>query len=552
MKILGSILTLACCSFIWTISSFTFAQMRSPSAQKQLLQQSTADRDLDQLLDALGCNDDGNQNLVSLYGKLPAGKEPNSMLKAIRMDPRVRKIYGELSNMPAEEASEIVSRAFRSKLADSQRNKIRSYGLHATLFLAFQFCPRDQFNNLFDEWNRWYDETSSSILENAAKNKGISYARLIQRSHHRAAAPETLMYLNLAVMDEMEKGKTVDEALAFVRSVFEGVVPTIQFNNLFDEWNRWYDETSSSILENAAKNKGISYARLIQRSHHRAAAPETLMYLNLAVMDEMEKGKTVDEALAFVRSVFEGVVPPEYGVLDKASDIRMQPLLPFDAETPEDAEPLVMIPEFVSWDGLDAVSIEQRSRITARIKRRLEGRRSILDWPHLTTEAALEFLINRLENLRTLADDTMGLTEGAFRTGVRIQFNGASLEKPLRKVWTVEEAPDKEELLDSMHKLYQQIPESERGEWSETYREAREWINRVPMDGVKAEHRFVVSWPPKVENGAGIENSDDSDSNAQNSDSDTGLSEASIRLEIVETTALKGKPLVPDREDDND
>ena len=467
MKSMKSIMTLAFCPIIWMISDFACAQMRSPAEQEQYLLQRTADLGLDQLMDALGRSDEGNQNLVNLYGKLPAGKEPNSSLKAIRMDPRVRKIYGELSNMPAQEASEIVNRAFRSKFAAFQKGEIQRYGMHAALFLVFKFSPRDQFNKHFDEWNRWYSEKSSSIFENVANSTSTSNAQLVQESYHRAAAPETLMYLNLAVMDEIEKGKTVDQALGIVKSVFEGIVPA------------------------------------------------------------------------------------EYGVLDEATDISMQPLLPFDKESLEEAEPLVVIPEFRSWDGLDAMSSEQRSRITARIKWRLEGKISILAWPRLMIEATSEFLKNSAPKLRTLLEDTVRPMGSSFRTGVRVQFSGASLEKPLQDVWTEEEAPDKKELLVSMHKLYLQIPESKRHQWSERYREAREWINQVPIDGVKAENRFVIYWPPKDEKEAGIESRNDTDSDRKPSDSDTGPLEPTIWLEIVKASALMGKPLVLDRGDND-
>ena len=211
------------------------------------------------------------------------GSETHSVIKAVRYDVRVRKIYGELLKLDKDEAAETVSQAFERSL--SAGNK---HGRHATLFLAFKFCPRKEFIRMLDDWMELYAERTSELLEEFAEEE------------------------------------------------FES--PEVQ--------------TKLSFL-----------------GHY--TTPEVLMILNLALIDQVDEGKSLEEALVTVQDILDGVVKNSHRILSTPHDVVVQSVVPFGKDDESDIEPLVEFHEFSTWDGLDIADLEARIKIIERVRESL-------------------------------------------------------------------------------------------------------------------------------------------------------------------------------------
>ena len=167
--------------------------------------------------------DGGNLDPVRVRGMLPSGAETDSVSIQVLSDERVRKIYSLLNKMPQPKAAEIVSKSFDNSFSKLQAlartgkgDGALSYGLHAKLWLSQQFETRENFNRRFSNWNDWYVDrlVGEKYL---TVNKQVP-APIRKMAFARYASPEMLMYLNLALTDQVENG-TVDEKSEFALSL---------------------------------------------------------------------------------------------------------------------------------------------------------------------------------------------------------------------------------------------------------------------------------------------------------------------------------------------
>jgi len=178
---------------------------------------SAAERGLEELLAAIDTADGGNANTVFSRGMMASGPDTHSVFLQIISDDRVRKIYSQLDSMPRDQAAAIVSDSFDKSLSGlkaaartGKGDLALRYGLHAKLWLSYQFEPREDFNRLFNDWNDWYVDylTSRKYL---AANKEIPQ-RWRKSSFASTSSPELLMYLNLALIDQVNNGKQDDQS----------------------------------------------------------------------------------------------------------------------------------------------------------------------------------------------------------------------------------------------------------------------------------------------------------------------------------------------------
>ncbi|MDB4778148.1 hypothetical protein OAG68_01700 [bacterium] len=188
-----------------------------PAKDRQKLRQSTSDRELEELLRAIGTRDQGNFDIVALRGLLPSGVEPETRFMQVARDERVQKIYESLDSMPRWQAASLVSKSFNKNLdrfktlaATGKSDDALNYGLHVDLWLSFEFESRKEFNRHFSDWNDWFVE---GVVDRKHRDLGGPVPDEIQRHvFATSASPELLMYLNLVLIDEFRSNRVDDSS----------------------------------------------------------------------------------------------------------------------------------------------------------------------------------------------------------------------------------------------------------------------------------------------------------------------------------------------------
>lgn len=243
-----------CLLFLIPLQSFAIAQNAKPQNHKDLLIRS-AERDVHELLDAISTFDNGIYNHIFAKGMMASGSKTHSKLQQIISDERVRKIYAELKAMPRSEAAALVGRSFDDAIQQKKSGKASwgsSYGLHAKLWLSFEFEDIQSYRKHYNEWNDW---VLNGLRQKRYYNKEISLSKDEQRSTYiKNAGPELLMYLNLELLAQSETG-ALDDSSEFARilkdegistsslAMFESAVLPYDF-----DWST--DDVSESAIGN--------------------------------------------------------------------------------------------------------------------------------------------------------------------------------------------------------------------------------------------------------------------------------------------------------------
>ena len=199
---------------VFSLTSITMAQR--PGDEK--LRNSTVERGLEELLAAIDTADNGNTNTIFYRGMMGGGAETHSVFLQIISDDRVRKIYSLLDSMPRDQAAAVVAKSYNESLSKLKRvvrtgkgDLALRYGLHAKLWLSYQFETRKDFNRRFSDWNDWYTDylANEKYLANKTQPVPTLWAK---SSFARSSSPELLMYLNLALIDQVKNGKLDDQS----------------------------------------------------------------------------------------------------------------------------------------------------------------------------------------------------------------------------------------------------------------------------------------------------------------------------------------------------
>lgn len=434
--------------YITLVISFFPVFVMAQISDSEKLQQTTAERGLEALLDALDTRDGGNSDTVRRRGILASGSETKSVSLQIVNDDRVRKIYSSLNKMPQAKAAEIVSKSFNNSFSKLQKlagkgkgDDSLSYGLHAKLWLSHQFETRANFNQHFRHWNDWYVERLVGEKYLAA-NKQVP-APIRKVAFAGSAGPELLMYLNLALTDQVKNGN-VDKESEFARTLREA---------------------------------GLS-------------AP----------------------------------LSQSYAMFDVSPFNAAQ-----DSEKNQAIEPLLTIPLFLSWQGLDALDVEQRVELTSKVRNLIDKRSKL--------ELELE---NIALSLLTLGGtvDLKGLQIKLQKlrptNGTAIAFLGCSLKKPLVQAWHAEHPPNKKQLLQTVNRLVSLTPPHERDEWEANVEALKKWLLAIPESGIEAKKRKVFEWPEAT-------------AEKPENDEKFGPTQLRIRLVLKRTKAFAGE--MKDKED---
>ncbi len=207
-------------SYLAAVFLFTnLALGQRPEDEK--LRTTTAQRGLEELMTAIDTADGGYADTVFLRGMMASGPDTHSVFLQIISDDRVRKIHSLLDSMPRDQAAAIVSNSFDMSLSElkavartGKSDRALRYGLHAKLWLSYQFVPREDFNRRFSDWNDWYVDYLGSG-KYLATNKEVPEAWR-KSSFASTSGPELLMYLNLALIDQVKNGK-LDEQSEFAQ-----------------------------------------------------------------------------------------------------------------------------------------------------------------------------------------------------------------------------------------------------------------------------------------------------------------------------------------------
>lgn len=178
----------------------------------------TAERNLESLLEAISTFDDGNRNLIYSRGQYGGGSEIHSALLQVTSDERVRKIFALLKEMPSEEAASIVRNSYQKDLRQLKKTTLEgkvgiglSYGVHAKLWLVYQFDSLSNFNRNFNDWNDWYVD---SLISEEYLEANISTPGPIRKSSFASAAsPELMMYLNIVLNEQANTDELTDKSL---------------------------------------------------------------------------------------------------------------------------------------------------------------------------------------------------------------------------------------------------------------------------------------------------------------------------------------------------
>lgn len=410
------------------------------------LRRSTAERDLETLLEAIGTYDNGNIELVQAGGMQASGSETHSVTLQIISDPRVRKIFVLLKAMPQAEAASIVRKSYQKNLALLEKTTLKGkrvpmgmvYGVHAKLWLSYQFDTLDNFNRNFNDWNHWYVE---SLVNQKYVNKGSNVPGPIRKmSFASLASPELMLYLNIVLNEKSKTGEIGDD----------------------------------SDLAMALKAAGLS--------------PQlSTFYTHLKVM-------------------------------------------PFEAETEQrdsqDIEPLLEIPVFPSWAGLDSLDIEKRAALISDIGGLIEKKGPLLTSAKTMTESIL--LLGGNVDVEALNR----AKAKANRTGTLIEFFGSDRGKRLARGWYAERPPTKQQLMKAVDRILRDTPPSERSEWKACIAELREWVVEIPESGIEVSKKRTLEWPKR--------DVQHEDKDAEAADPDE-LPQLRIRLELIKTKAFMGE-----------
>lgn len=237
-----------CLPFLMPLHSL--AQSAREKDRERLMR--SAERDVYELLDAISTFDNGVYNYIFAKGMMASGSKTHSKLQQILSDERVRKIYAELKSMPRSEAAALVGRSFDDAIQQAKNGKGgygSSYGLHAKLWLSFEFEDRQSYRKHYNEWNDW---VLSGIRQERYYNKEFSSSKASQRSSYiENAGPELLMYLNLEVIAQSDNG-VLDDSSEFARILKEA---GIQTNHLamfeFPVLPYDFDESTDDVSESA-------------------------------------------------------------------------------------------------------------------------------------------------------------------------------------------------------------------------------------------------------------------------------------------------------------
>jgi len=204
-------------TLVFTALSFLPTIVIAQDDDELRLRQSTKERGLQELLDAIDTHDKGNGDIVALRGMLPSGSEPHSVFLQVASDERVRKIYSLLKAMPQAKAGKIVSESYQSSLSKLKALSNKGsgdysllYGLHAKLWLSYEFEKRKDFNRRFNKWNDWYVDRLSN--EKYLKVNKHLPPPIRKFTFEGSSAPEMLFYLNLVLIDQVKNKTAGDES----------------------------------------------------------------------------------------------------------------------------------------------------------------------------------------------------------------------------------------------------------------------------------------------------------------------------------------------------
>jgi len=238
------------CFFAYYILWFLFfgnvclGQGRRDRAEKAaMLMEMAKSQSFDELMDSISRNDNETFDAISSSRRDPASlRHIDSTFQGVIYDPRVRKLYELSTKMTKEQAAAKIENAFRGKLQEHKKagGMYRQHGLHATLFLASEFCSRDTFNELCFEW---VDFSRSQLLARGYK-KGFED---LQERHQfsndmlkdfflESKGPELLMFSSLVLNNQIRQGKTKEEAIEVLRGAFSKAewthgLPTVTFRD---------------------------------------------------------------------------------------------------------------------------------------------------------------------------------------------------------------------------------------------------------------------------------------------------------------------------------
>ncbi|MEZ6094089.1 MAG: hypothetical protein R3C03_07585 [Pirellulaceae bacterium] len=208
------------------------------------MNESTKNRDFDELMDAISDHDGGNFDVVQMRSMTSSLMQPRSILKGTISDPRVVKLYELAKQMTKEEAATKIENAFRTKLKEyesTEGSPARQHGLHSTLFLVSEFCDRDTFKESLSEWVDWSrEQLISNKYRKRYENVQTQFQMsdfAVRSSYFDSNSPELLMTASLILNDQIREGKTEEEAVqmlaeALSRAGWENKLPRVATHSL--------------------------------------------------------------------------------------------------------------------------------------------------------------------------------------------------------------------------------------------------------------------------------------------------------------------------------
>lgn len=435
------ILSLACFCSCFCLAIIGTPLLAQPPDEIDRLKTTAQERSLAELLEALSERDGTNFDVVFSAGGVGGGMRPNTFSGSIKADPRVQKIYRELSRLPRSEAEAALRDAFASKLKavqDEGPSLVGHYGLNATFYLLAQFARDDVFNDAFEKWLSWGTSKSEELIElgrrkeaEAAK-KGEKY-QAAEKHAWKLLLPELPVYLDSLANRRLRSGASADEVA----------------EELHDALNRaGAHVTKEDILRSLRRNADAA-----------AGSGEK---------DENAK----DEVLSWDELIHFGRWPGSTHIFDYPESVLALHRLKSLVDPPT-------LAERIQIEALQAGIEMQRRKTSLRREEYLKRQREA-NKP-LEKGARLRFV----RGPSRIFDD-----EGV--KGVVVEAY---------KLWPADRFPNKREWVTVVKSLYESLPDLDRERWEPAYTEAIEWAKSLSDDGLTVDERKKYRWPvPKNEN----------------------------------------------------
>lgn len=201
------------------------------------LMETTAERNFDQLIEAISEYDGGNYSIAYMSAMQPSATGKSSVpFRAVLADRRLAKLHELFAKMPREEAAARLMRVYQQKLAEFKRDweagfqlmvhghpDASRHGLTSTLFLCLEFGDEEQFDRLLQQWIDWYE-----------------VQRHTSRYLAQGAGPDELAMINFYAIALFKRGESVEEIDRRVQQLCDevgsGRLPELRLYKLY-KWN---------------------------------------------------------------------------------------------------------------------------------------------------------------------------------------------------------------------------------------------------------------------------------------------------------------------------